>query len=607
LNRRDRRAAAKKSKSAPRGPGDLAALCAAGLSHLRAERFLDAQLCCQQALTIDSNYADALHLMGLLSIHAQQYDHAVEWVTRAVRQDSKLEYLVTLGTILQFQRRFAEAFEAFDRAAQIKPDAAELWRSHGKLLLELNRPAEALLSFQRILKLNPRDWEAIFNCGLLLHEEGRLEEAVSHFTSCDQLKPNHSPTLRSRGRALNGLGQLNQALADNIRAHELDPGDAVNCSNIGGLLQSLHRDEEVLPWLDKALSLQPDYVDALRNKAAWLSGRHRFDEAFAIYERLKVLDPGNAKSEWNLSHLQLLTGNLEAGWAGREARWRVPGLSLARFEPSQPIWLGQQSLDGKTIVIHFDEGFGDTIQFARYLPLVAARGARVILVVPAVLCSLLSKLPGVSECLPMSAKLPAFDMYCPLSSLPLAFGTRLETIPAAIPYQCVPQARLQAWEDRLGAHDRLRVGLVWSGSPKHTNDHNRSLPLRDLSSLLDLDATFVSLQKELRPDDKATLLQNTEIVDLTEHLTDFVETAALISCLDLVITVDTSVAHLSGALGRPTWILLPYTPDYRWLLDRDDSPWYPSVRLFRQTEARVYAHVLDRVRAELSARISRSS
>ena len=196
MNRRDRRAAAKKSKSAPRGPGDLAALCVAGINHLRAERFLDAQLCCQQALTIDSNYADALHLMGLLSIHAQQYDHAVEWVTSAVRQDSRLEYLVTLGTILQFQRRFAEAFEAFDKAAQIKPDAVELWRSRGKLLLELNRPGEALLSFQRVLDLNPRDWEAGFNCGLLLHDEGRLQEAVSRFTLCDELKPNHAPTAK---------------------------------------------------------------------------------------------------------------------------------------------------------------------------------------------------------------------------------------------------------------------------------------------------------------------------------------------------------------------------------------------------------------------------
>jgi ADP-heptose:LPS heptosyltransferase len=199
-------------------------------------------------------------------------------------------------------------------------------------------------------------------------------------------------------------------------------------------------------------------------------------------------------------------------------------------------------------------------------------------------------------------------MYCPISSLPLAFGTTLETIPCATPYLPAPaEPRVAAWEARLGTHDRLRVGLVWSGNPKHRNDHNRSLPLRAFSSILDLDATFVSLQKDARPDDKAMLREHDAIVDPSDHLTDFVETSALISCLDLVITVDTSVAHLAGALGRPTWILLPYTPDYRWLLDREDSPWYPTVRLFRQTDTRDYASVLDRVRAELSAQISARS
>jgi ADP-heptose:LPS heptosyltransferase len=237
--------------------------------------------------------------------------------------------------------------------------------------------------------------------------------------------------------------------------------------------------------------------------------------------------------------------------------------------------------------------------------MLAARGARVILVVERPAYALLSGLPGISQCLTLSDTLPAFDMHCPICSLPLAFGTRLETIPSEISYLPRPaEARLQAWEDRLGPHDRLRVGLVWSGNPKHGNDHNRSLPLRALSRILDADATFVSLQKDPRPDDKALLLERSEIVDVSAQLTDFADTAALINCLDLVITVDTSVAHLAGALGCPTWILLPYIPDWRWLLDRDDSPWYPSVRLFRQDEARDYADVLDRVRTELLALVA---
>jgi Glycosyltransferase family 9 (heptosyltransferase) len=214
---------------------------------------------------------------------------------------------------------------------------------------------------------------------------------------------------------------------------------------------------------------------------------------------------------------------------------------------------------------------------------------------------------GVSRCVTRAtvSMLPAVDFHCPVSSLPLAFGTRLDTIPSTAPYLPSPaNGRVQAWEDRLGPRTKLRVGLVWSGNPKHGNDSNRSMPLRTLSRILDVDATFVSLQKDPRPDDAAVLRERSDIIDLTADLTDFAETAALVSCLDLVITVDTSVAHLAGALGRPTWILLPFMPDWRWLLDRDDSPWYPRTRLFRQTETQEYESVVDQVRSELVKLIS---
>jgi hypothetical protein len=372
------------------------------------------------------------------------------------------------------------------------------------------------------------------------------------------------------------------------------------------VLRSLGRNEEALSWFDRSLELEPDSAATLTNKGITLADLRRLDEAFDAYHRALAVDPCHAAAEWNLALIEMLSGNFEAGWALREARWRVPELAIARFEFRQPKWLGKESIEGKTILIHLDEGLGDTIQFARYVPMVAALGARVILFIPDALCPLLSGLAGVSQCLPLSASsLPAFDMYCPVSSLPLAFETRLATIPAEKSYLPPPAAdRLRAWEGRLGPRNGLRVGLVWSGNPIHKNDHNRSIPLRLLAQILDVDATFVSLQKDPRSDDRATLLERSEIIDLTAHLTDFAETAALISCLDLVVTVDTSTAHLAGALGCPTWILLPYTPDYRWLLDRDDSPWYPTMRLFRQTATREYASVIDRVRTELLAMIS---
>jgi tetratricopeptide (TPR) repeat protein len=606
MNHRDRQAAAPnpQADSIDPGAGTPVALHEAGVRHMRAGRYLDAQICCQQALAADPSHADSLHLMGLLSHQAQQYELAVEWIARAIRQQPKAEYLSSLGTALQQQGRLEEALKAIDKAVQLAPEDARLWIELGTVLAELQRPTEALLAFEHVLKLDPDHWDAAYRCGFILHGLGRQQEAVSYFNLSDRLRPNQSVVLEMRAIALLRLKRFEEALADNHRAHALNPGNADVCNNIGAVLQSLGRDEEALQWFDKALALRPHHLAALTNKAFSVLQFHRFDEAAAIYRHMKTIDPDFAQADWDLSLLQMLQGDFEAGLRGREARWKVHSVNYPKF--SEPMWLGEESVEGKTILICTDEGLGDAIQFARYVPMLAARGARVILVSNEPVHPLLSTLPGVSQSLRKSTDtLPAFDMHCAMSSLPLAFGTRLETIPSDVPYLPAPApGRLRAWEDRLGPHRRLRVGLVWSGNPQHQNDYKRSVPLRTLSRILDVDATFVSLQKDPRPDDRAVLRECSGIVDLTAHLTDFSETAALVSRLDLVITVDTSVAHLAGALARPTWILLPYAPDYRWLLGRDDSPWYPTVRLFRQGANRDYADVVDRVRGELLARIA---
>jgi tetratricopeptide (TPR) repeat protein len=640
MSRRERRAAKKTGVDrTAAGAGTAGRLYEVGLGHMQAGRHLDAQLCCQQALALDPNHADSLHLLGLLSLDAGQYDHALEWISRAIRQEPKAVYLTSLGSTLVNQGRTDEALKAFDKAVQLKPLDADLWRNLGAVLIEVKRPADAILSFQHALKLNPRHWDAAKMVALLLYQSERFQDALPYYNLCDELEPNHFQTLYMRALTLQKLGRLDEALADNKRALALDPANADTYGNIGHVLMSSGRNEEALSWFDRSLELQPNSAATLMNKAIALGAMRRFaeavswydrslelqpnsaltltnkaialaelrhfDEALAVYHQARAIDPSHAVADWNLALLQLLTGDFEAGWAGREARWKIPALSTHYPKLPQPMWLGKEPIEGKTILINVDEGLGDTIQFARYVPMVAELGARVILAVQEPLRPLLSELPGVSQCLAFTAsELPAFDMYCSISSLPLAFGTKLETIPSAIPYLPAPaEGRLQAWEHRLGPHERLRVGLVWSGNPRHDNDHNRSIPLRLLTHILDVDATFVSLQKDPRPDDKA-ILERTEIIDLTAHLTDFAETAALVSCLDLVISVDTSVVHLAGALGRPTWILLPYRPDWRWLLGRDDSPWYPTARLFRQSETREYGSVLDRVRTELHTTIS---
>ncbi len=585
MNRRERRAAGGPSRTTPdhSGGDTAAALHGAALAHVRAERYLDAQMCCQQALALDPDHAESLHLLGLLSLHATQYDHAVEWISRAIARDPRPEYLFSLGTALQHLKRFEEALKVFDKAVQLKPGKAELWVGLGRSLVDLDRGAEALLTFQHGLALNPRNWDAAHESGTLLNRMGHRDEALAHFKLCAELTPNN-------------------------------PADrATTFNNLGNVLQALGRSEEALRWLDQALNERPDFVQAISNKAIALGQLRRFDEALAVYARVKEIDPDHAVSNWNAALLQMLLGDFESGWAGREARWNIPSLSAAYPKFTEPMWRGQENIEGKTILIAVDEGMGDAIQFARYVPMVAARGARVILVVHDALLQLLSGLPGVSQCIPKSVAakgVPPFDMHCPLGSLPLAFKTRLDSIPAEIPYLPPPAPeRVKAWQDRLrdrlGPHDKLRVGLVWSGNPEHKGDHLRSTSLAAYEAFLDVDAAFVSLQKDPRPEDKATLAGRTNVVDFTADLTNFAETAVLIACLDLVITVDTSVAHLAGALGCPTWILLPYTPDFRWLLDRDDSPWYPTVRLFRQSASLSYAEVIACVRAELIAMIDK--
>jgi tetratricopeptide (TPR) repeat protein len=601
MNRRQRRASSRGSQASVIGAASHPSSFDAALAHMRAGRYLDAQICCQQALTADADQADALHLMCLLSLQTQQYDHAIEWASRAIRQDPKPEYLSSLGAALRQQGRYEEAFKTFEKAIQLAPDNAELWIELGKSLRDLKRSTEALLSFQHALKLDPRHWEAASGAGVLLHQLGQTEEALSYIIRCDEIRPNHAPTLYTRGRTLMDLGRFEEALTVSRQAHALDPTVPDICDSIGSILQRMKQPEEAQQWFDRALRLQPSFAATLINKAALLGELHHFDESFATYDLLKAIDPDNAEAEWNLSLLQLLTGNFEAGWRGRESRWRIPSLSSYYLKLSQPLWLGDQAIEGKTILIWADEGLGDAIQFVRYVPMLAERGAPVILFVPDPLVPLLSGIEGVSQCVSSSARARlGFDIHCPIGSLPLAFRTSLATIPSRASYLPLPApARRHAWEARLEPHTRLRVGLVWSGNPTHKNDHNRSIPLRMLLSLFDLDATFVSLQKDRRPDDHALLRERSDIIDLTEHLTDFVDTAALISCLDLVITVDTSVAHLAAALGCPTWIMLPYLPDFRWMVAREDSPWYPTVRLFRQTKTREYLTVLDRVRTEL--------
>ena len=349
------------------------------------------------------------------------------------------------------------------------------------------------------------------------------------------------------------------------------------------------------------LALRPDHAEAYYNRGIALQSMLRLPEALESYRRAVALRPDYALAHWNESLCRLLMGDFEGGW--REYEWRR---EVREFAPQyhdfpRPLWLGEQEVAGRTILLHAEQGFGDTLQFCRYASLLAARGARVILEVQPPLKSLLTRLSGPAMVLAQGEPLPEFDLHCPLMSLPLACGTTLDTVPAAERYLTADPERVAACSARLGNTARPRVGLVWSGNPAHGNDYARSIALVDLLGSLDgAGVTFVSLQKDVRSHDRATLAARADILHCGEELRDFDDTAAWIEAMDLVISVDTSVAHLAGALGKPVWVLLPYAPDWRWLLEREDSPWYPTARLFRQPRSGDWDGVLLAVACALT-------
>ena len=332
----------------------------------------------------------------------------------------------------------------------------------------------------------------------------------------------------------------------------------------------------------------------------------RFDEAIAHYDKALSLKPDYHESSWNKSLSLLLQGDYENGLPLYESRWesmKVSEIAGKRFF-AEPAWLEAESLQDKTILLYGEQGLGDSIQFCRYVKLVADLGANVILEVPEALIGLMKDLDGISQLVIKGEELPFFDYQCPLLSLPLAFKTNLDTIPNPSRYINLDNHpnKIMEWKERLGSKLKLRVGLVWSGNPHHKNDHNRSILLSDILPFLSNQCEYVSLQKEVREVDKLTLNSNPHILNFAGYLNDFLDTAALINCLDLVISVDTSVAHLAAAMEKKTWVLLPYVPDWRWLLDREDSPWYPSMKLYRQTSIGNWNSILDRVKSDLSSK-----
>jgi tetratricopeptide (TPR) repeat protein len=507
------------------------------LALLESGRIAHAQAAFEEILRKQPRHADALHLLGLI----------------AARSNDPKKAAVLIG-----------------KSVQIDASNPVAYLNRGAVLQELELWEEALGSYEQALALHPAFAAVYFNRGNALQSLQRLDEALASYNQAIAIQPYYHDAWLNRGNLLVGLKQWDGALASYNRAIVVRTDSAVAHANRGNVLKELNRLDEARASYDRAIAIQPDYPEAHTNRGV----------------------------------ASLLAGEFERGWTDFEWRWKIKYTANRREKHRtfrQPLWLGQESLAGKSILLHSEQGLGDTLQFCRYVPLVANLGAKVILEVQKPLWGVLAGLEGVSQWVGQGAHqggaAPETDYHCPLLSLPLAFKTRLDTIPPPARYLRGAADKVAHWQAKLGAASMPRIGLAWSGGT-HRPEDNRRIPLADLIRHLPQGFQYVSLQKELPESERQTLRSNPAVLDIADDL-NFDNTAALCECLDLVISIDTSVAHLSGALGKRTWILLAFNPDWRWLLGRTDSPWYPSATLYRQESIGNWNGVLSQVAADL--------
>ncbi len=579
-------------------PDFPSALSNQGLVLQELKRLDEALVCYEKAIALNPDFAFAHNNRGFVLHELKRVDEALASYDKAIAlKPDYAEAFGNRGAALQHLQRFDEALACHDKAIALRPDYAEAFCNRGDTLHELKRLDEALVCYDKAIALKPGYADAHGNAGIVLRDLNRLGEALVCFDKAIALKPDYAQAFNNRGHALHDLKRLDEALASYDAAIALKPGYAEALGNRGVTLHALKRSDEALASYDKAIVLKPDYAEAFSNRGTTLHDLNRLDEAMACYDRAIALHPDVADTYWNKSLLHLLQADFSQGWALYEWRLKKDDVKNEyQHFPDKLAWRGQSSLQGKTLLIQCEQGMGDVIQFCRYVPRLQDLGAKLLFEVPKPLLSLLATLACDATLVEKGSQLPHFDAYCPAMSLPMVCKTELATVPNAAPYLFSDPQKVTGWQQCLGPKTKPRIGLVWSGNEKHKNDANRSIGLEAIVGLASLPVEFHSLQKEYRESDKEALKQHSWIALHHDELKDFSDTAALVACMDLVISVDTSVAHVAGALGKPVWILLPYMPDYRWMLDRKDSPWYPTAVLYRQDQSRGWDSVMERVK-----------
>ena len=474
--------------------------------------------------------------------------------------------LFNKAVTLHQNAQLLDAYNLYQKIIQLDPLYADAYTNMGAILNRCKNNEAAIACYDKAITLNPHDSDPYSNRGIALYEMGRLEEALASYNDAITLNPQHANAYTNRGTVLIDFNAVEQALED----------------------------------YNRAIAINPRHTDAYCSRGTALRMLNRLDDALSSYDFVINIKPNHAEALLGKSLILLLKGNLHHGFELYESRWQTKQLINLQRNFRQPLWLGQESLVEKTLLLHSEQGLGDTLQLCRYLALVADLGAQVIFEVEASLFPLLKSLPSIHKVIEKGQQLPDFDYHCPLMSLPLAFKTDLNSIPSSSAYIVANFAKVQYWKNKLGKKNKPRIGIVWSSVSGFIHNRTRSMDLDTFLQGLPYGVfDYICLQKEIIPHDFITLKNRNDIRFFGDELHDFSDTAALIDNMDLIISTCTSVPHLSAAMGKPTWICLQYAPDWRWLLDREDSPWYPSVRLFRQGEDRKWDSVLNQIRNNL--------
>jgi tetratricopeptide (TPR) repeat protein len=589
-----------------REPNNFHANHMLGVVSTELNRLEQAEKFFETALSINAKSAPLFKNYGFFLTKAKRFDKAIEQFNIALRllPNFALAYS-DRGNALEKLHKLDEAIADYDRAIAFAPEMFGFYNNRGNVFLRKKQFSEALSDFKRAIVLNPNFADAYCNRGNVLADLKLYDEAFGDYDKALSLDPDLENAWLGRGNVFLGLRRYEEALAAYDEALSLKPDLENAWLGRGNVFVGLNRYEEALADYDKALSLNPNLANAWLGRGNVFAGLKRYEDAFAAYDKALALEPACAEAHYSGGLLRLSLGD-KSGWTKCEYRWETQQFRAGKRNFLQPLWLGDTDIKEKTILLHAEQGLGDTLFACRYIPKVAALGAKVILEVQLPLKSLLRDFEGVSVVIGRGETIPRFDVHCPLMSLPLAFKTTTETIPGVLPYVTVPKNVIEKWRKKLSARE-LKVGIAWAGNPDFSGDRARSIFLKNILAVTRINGIrYFNLQKDLRHGDDELLNANPHIVRVDKEINDFEDTAAIMMSLDLVISSDTSVVNLAGALGRPVWVLLPFVSDWRWLLDRNDTPWYPTARLFRQANIGDWTTVLDDVCAALEQRVRAS-